>query len=146
MTGIIASSAAHRPILDTIKRLHAMDFWLEIVTLLIPGFNDSPELTRLTEFLGARRTSRGITAFHSDYKMMSPPTRRQNAAGAVDRPAFRPASVYGKSSGRVGDLENTLRAMGTRSSCWAPGSAIASPTGAVRHAVRQSGRWDALRH
>ena len=29
------------PILDTIRRLHAMGFWVEIVTLLIPGFNDS---------------------------------------------------------------------------------------------------------
>jgi pyruvate formate lyase activating enzyme len=29
------------PILDTIRRLHAMAFWVEIVTLLIPGFNDS---------------------------------------------------------------------------------------------------------
>ena len=28
------------PILDTIRRLHALDVWLEVVTLLIPGFND----------------------------------------------------------------------------------------------------------
>ena len=28
------------PILDTIRRLHALDVWLEIVTLLVPGFND----------------------------------------------------------------------------------------------------------
>jgi pyruvate formate lyase activating enzyme len=40
------------PILDTIRRLHAMGFWVEIVTLLIPGFNDSrDELLRLTEFI-----------------------------------------------------------------------------------------------
>src|SRR3954452_670385 len=40
------------PILDTIRRLRAMDVWLEIVTLLIPGFNDSPdELRRLTSFV-----------------------------------------------------------------------------------------------
>ena len=36
-----------QPILDTIERLHGMGFWLEIVTLVIPGFNDSnDELTR----------------------------------------------------------------------------------------------------
>ena len=41
-----------QPILDTIRRLHEMGFWLEIVTLVIPGFNDSnDELTRLAEFL-----------------------------------------------------------------------------------------------
>src|SRR6187401_1186009 len=28
------------PILETIRQLHAMGFWVEIVTLLIPGFND----------------------------------------------------------------------------------------------------------
>src|SRR5512143_2653551 len=41
-----------QPILDTIRRLHAMGFWVEIVTLLIPGFNDSrDEIARLTTFL-----------------------------------------------------------------------------------------------
>src|SRR4249920_544232 len=41
-----------QPILDSIRSLHEMDIWLEIVTLLIPGFNDDPdELRRLTEFL-----------------------------------------------------------------------------------------------
>jgi pyruvate formate lyase activating enzyme len=41
-----------QPILDTIRRLHEMGFWLETVTLVIPGFNDSnDELTRLDEFL-----------------------------------------------------------------------------------------------
>src|SRR5579871_861612 len=40
------------PILDTIRRLHDMGIWLEIVTLLIRGFNDSDdELKRLTEFV-----------------------------------------------------------------------------------------------
>ena len=29
------------PVLATIRALHEMDIWLEIVTLLIPGFNDS---------------------------------------------------------------------------------------------------------
>ena len=29
-----------QPILDTIQRVHAAGIWLEIVTLLIPGFND----------------------------------------------------------------------------------------------------------
>src|SRR3954465_8477558 len=40
------------PILRTIRALHEMGFWLEIVTLLIPGFNDSPdELERAADFL-----------------------------------------------------------------------------------------------
>jgi pyruvate formate lyase activating enzyme len=67
------------PILDTIRRLHDMGIWLEIVTLLIPGFNDSDdELKRLTEFLS--RISPDIpwhvTAFHKDYKMDGPDNTR----------------------------------------------------------------------
>src|ERR1019366_9113383 len=41
-----------QPILDTILSLHQMGIWLEIVTLLIPGFNDGDdELRSLTAFL-----------------------------------------------------------------------------------------------
>jgi len=64
------------PILDTIRRLHAMGFWVEIVTLLIPGFNDSrDELARLTDFIAGVSPDIPwhITAFHGDYKMTSPP-------------------------------------------------------------------------
>jgi pyruvate formate lyase activating enzyme len=60
------------PILDSIRRIHQMGLWLEIVTLLIPGFNDSPdELRRLTEFLAAISPDIPwhVTAFHADYKM-----------------------------------------------------------------------------
>ena len=34
------------PILDTIQALHARGVWVEIVTLLVPGFNDSAEELR----------------------------------------------------------------------------------------------------
>ena len=51
-----------------------MGLWLEIVTLLIPGFNDSPdELRRLTEFLAGISPDIPwhVTAFHGDYKMQN---------------------------------------------------------------------------
>ena len=60
------------PILDSIRRIHQMGLWLEIVTLLIPGFNDSSdELRRLTEFLAGISPDIPwhVTAFHADYKM-----------------------------------------------------------------------------
>jgi pyruvate formate lyase activating enzyme len=62
-------------VLDTIQRLYAMNFWLEIVTLVIPGFNDSnEELRDIAQFLA--RISPDIpwhvTAFHQDYKMTDP--------------------------------------------------------------------------
>ena len=52
------------PILETIRALHEMGIWLEIVTLLIPGFNDSPdEIDRLTT-LRRRRLARHPVARH----------------------------------------------------------------------------------
>ncbi|HVI07208.1 MAG TPA: AmmeMemoRadiSam system radical SAM enzyme, partial [Candidatus Binatia bacterium] len=63
------------PILESIRRIYEMGLWLEIVTLLIPGFNDSPdELRRLTEFLAGISPDIPwhVTAFHGDYKMTAP--------------------------------------------------------------------------
>jgi pyruvate formate lyase activating enzyme len=60
------------PILDSIRRIHQMGLWLEIVTLLIPSFNDSPdELRRLTDFIAGISPDIPwhVTAFHADYKM-----------------------------------------------------------------------------
>ena len=51
-----------------------MGLWLEIVTLLIPGFNDFPdEVRRLTEFLAGISPDIPwhVTAFHGDYKMQN---------------------------------------------------------------------------
>src|ERR671911_237734 len=63
------------PILDTIQQLHDMGIWLELVTLLIPGFNDSDdELKRMTEFVASVSPDIPwhVTAFHGDYKMTEP--------------------------------------------------------------------------
>jgi len=60
------------PILESIRRIHSMGLWLEIVTLLIPGFNDSKdELRKLTEFVASVSPDIPwhVTAFHADYKM-----------------------------------------------------------------------------
>src|SRR5512135_1678582 len=65
------------PILDTIRRLHEMEFWIEIVTLLIPTFNDSDdELRRAADFLASISPDIPwhVTAFHSDYKMDETPS------------------------------------------------------------------------
>jgi pyruvate formate lyase activating enzyme len=101
------------PILDTIRRLHAMDFWVEIVTLLIAGFNDSrDELTRLTSFIASVSPDIPwhITAFHGDYKMTDPEntTAEMLLAGAEIGRAEGLRYVYaGNLPGEVGTLEHT---------------------------------------
>ena len=62
-------------VLDTIQRLYAMNFWLEIVTLIVPGFNDSDEeLREIAQFLVkiSPDIPWHVTAFHQDYKMTDP--------------------------------------------------------------------------
>jgi pyruvate formate lyase activating enzyme len=103
------------PILDSIRRIHAMGLWLEIVTLLIPGFNDSPdELRRLTEFLAAISPDIPwhVTAFHGDYKMQSDGQRDTNVedllrAAEIGQAAGLRYIYAGNLPGRVGPWEDT---------------------------------------
>ncbi len=101
------------PILDTIRRIHAMDFWLEVVTLVVPGFNDSPdELRRIAAFLASVSPDIPwhVTAFHPDYKMAgtpaTPPETVERAASIGAAEGLR--YVYaGNLPGRTGRLEDT---------------------------------------
>jgi pyruvate formate lyase activating enzyme len=101
------------PVLDTIRRLHAMGFWVEIVTLLIPGFNDSAdELQRLTSFVASVSPAIPwhVTAFHGDYKMNDPENTTAEmllAAAGIGRASGLQHVYAGNLPGRVGDLEDT---------------------------------------
>jgi pyruvate formate lyase activating enzyme len=101
------------PILDTIRRLHAMDVWIEIVTLLIPGMNDSrDELERLTAFLAdvSPDIPWHVTAFHPDYEMRDThPTTSTMLTDAIEigRQAGLRFCYAGNLPGQVGDLEHT---------------------------------------
>ena len=102
-----------QPILETIRRLHAMDFWVEIVTLLIPGFNDSKdEIKRLTDFVAAVSPDIPwhVTAFHGDYKMTDPGSTTADMlldAADIGRSAGLRFVYAGNLPGQVADLEDT---------------------------------------
>jgi pyruvate formate lyase activating enzyme len=102
-----------QPILDTIRALHGMGIWLELVTLLIHGFNDSnDELRRLTEFVASVSIDIPwhVTAFHRDYKMTSPDDTRPEdllRAAAIGREAGLRYIYCGNLPGRIGEFENT---------------------------------------
>ena len=102
-----------QPILDTIRQLHQMDIWLEIVTLLIPGFNDGDdELKRLTEFVASVSPDIPwhVTAFHGDYKMTGPSNTTPGMllrASEIGSAAGLQYVYAGNLPGRVGTLENT---------------------------------------
>ena len=59
-------------VLETIQAVHDMGIWLELVSLLIPGYNDSDnELVEMAEFIAGVSSTIPwhVTAFHPDYKM-----------------------------------------------------------------------------
>ena len=103
------------PILDTIRRVHAMGLWLEIVTLLIPKFNDSDdELRRLTQFVAGVSPDIPwhVTAFHTDYKMQGDGQRDTTVedllrAAEIGRDAGLRYVYAGNLPGMVDDAENT---------------------------------------
>ncbi len=103
------------PILDSIRRIHASGLWLEIVTLLIPGFNDSPdELRRLTEFVAGVSPDIPwhVTAFHTDYKMQGDGQRNTTAedlmrAVEIGQQAGLRYIYAGNLPGTVGSTEDT---------------------------------------
>ena len=102
-----------QPILDSLRRIHEMGFWLEVVTLIVPGFNDSDEeLQRTAAFLAGISPDIPwhVTAFHPDYKMEGTPATPAatliRAAEIGRREGLR--YIYaGNLPGQVGDLENT---------------------------------------
>ena len=103
------------PILDSIRSIHQMGLWLEIVTLLIPGFNDAPdELRRLTEFLAGISPDIPwhVTAFHGDYKMQGDHQRDTTPEDLLQAAEIGQAAglryIYaGNLPGMVGPWENT---------------------------------------
>jgi pyruvate formate lyase activating enzyme len=100
-------------VLWTIRALHERGFWLEIVTLVIPGFNDSDEELRdIAAFLASVSPDIPwhVTAFHRDYKMTK--NHDTGIAGLLRAAEIGKAAglhfVYaGNIPGSVGEWENT---------------------------------------
>lgn len=100
-------------VLDAIQLAHELGFWVEVVTLVIPGFNDSnEELWETARFLVGISTDIPwhVSAYHPMYKKNdAPPTSAetlQRAAEIGQEGGLR--YVYaGNLPGRVGSLEDT---------------------------------------
>lgn len=100
-------------ILETVKMVHERGFWEELVTLVIPGFNDSvDELRRAASFIASVSPDIPwhVTAFHQDYRM----TENANTtaeqlirACEIGREAGLRYIYAGNLPGQVGRWENT---------------------------------------
>ncbi len=100
-------------VLWTIEELHRRGFWLEVLTLIVPGFNDSTE-----ELWEAARFIAGIspdipwhvTAFHKNYKMTGPDNTTAETlirAAEIGAEAGLHFVYAGNRPGEVGNWENT---------------------------------------
>ena len=100
-------------ILDTVRMVHERGFWEEIVTLVIPGFNDSEdELRRAADFIASVSPDIPwhVTAFHQDYHMTenANTTAEQLVRACEIGKAAGLRYIYaGNLPGRVGRWENT---------------------------------------
>jgi pyruvate formate lyase activating enzyme len=99
--------------LDGIKRAREMGLWVEVVTLVIPGFNDSnEELWDAARFLAGLSLDIPwhVTAFHKDYKMTDPEdtdARTLQRAADIGREAGLHYVYAGNLPGHVGEYEDT---------------------------------------
>ncbi len=99
--------------LDGIKRAREAGLWVEVVTLVIPGFNDSnEELWDAARFLAEQSVDIPwhVTGFHKDYKMMEPDNTDAKTlvrAAEIGREAGLRYVYAGNLPGSVGEYENT---------------------------------------
>jgi pyruvate formate lyase activating enzyme len=101
-------------VLDTIKMIHERNIWLEVVTLVVPGFNDSDEeLREIAQFLVSVSPDIPwhVTAFHQDYKMTDRDNTDAEALLRAREIGYNAGLHYvyaGNRPGEVGDSENTF--------------------------------------
>jgi pyruvate formate lyase activating enzyme len=100
-------------VLQSIQRAHDLGLWVEVVTLVVPGFNDSTdELMDAARFIASVSIDIPwhVTAFHPDYKMTDPmPTsvRTLLKAAEIGQEAGLNFVYAGNIPGRVADYEST---------------------------------------
>jgi len=100
-------------VLWTIEALHERGFWLEVLTLVIEGFNDSDEELRdAAQFIAGISPDIPwhVTAFHKDYKMTDPDNTSSSTlirAAEIGAEAGLHFVYAGNRPGQVGRWENT---------------------------------------
>ena len=132
-------------VLDAMRLVHERGFWMEVVTLVVPGFSDNPDdLRRMADTIAAIAPDIPwhVTAFHRDYQMTD--SRDTTAEDLVRACEIGEAAglqfVYaGNLPGRVGKWEHTR--------CPACGETVVERFGfhVLRQRVGEDGRCPSCR-
>ena len=100
-------------ILAGIQHAHNLGLWVEVVTLVVPGFNDSTEeLMDAARFIASvsRDIPWHLTAYHPDYQMTdssATPVRTLLRAAEIGQEAGLNFVYAGNIPGRVGEYQGT---------------------------------------
>ncbi|GAB4433030.1 MAG: AmmeMemoRadiSam system radical SAM enzyme [Anaerolineae bacterium] len=100
-------------VLWSIEELHRRGFWLEVLTLVIPGFNDSTEeLWDIARFIAgvSPEIPWHVTAFRKNYRMTDPDNTSADhllRAAEIGQEAGLHYVYAGNRPGQVGNYENT---------------------------------------
>jgi len=98
-----------KPVLERIKEYFELGIWIEITTLIIPGYNDSEdELGKIAEFIADinKNIPWHITAFYPTYQLNdAPPTPLSTLQKAYQ--IGREKGLHYVYQGNVGEGENT---------------------------------------
>jgi pyruvate formate lyase activating enzyme len=100
-------------VMESIQRAYSMGFWVEVVTLVVPGFNDSnEELMDMARFVTSVSPDIPwhVTAFHGDYQMEHIPdtsVKTLMRAAEIGQEAGLHFVYAGNIPSRAGTYENT---------------------------------------
>jgi len=100
-------------VLDSIQMASDQGLWVEIVTLVVPGFNDSSdELMDTARYIASVSPNIPwhVTAFHPDYKMTDPPrtsSKTLERAAEIGQEAGLRYVYAGNLPGRLAEYEHT---------------------------------------
>ena len=100
-------------VLRGMELVHERGLWLEVVSLIVPGFNDSDaEVRAMAEAVAAVSTEIPwhVTAFHRDYRMKEhaeTQVTQLTRAAQIGREVGLSYVYAGNAPGRVGEFEHT---------------------------------------
>ena len=97
-------------VLETIRRVHESGMWIEIVTLVVPDYNDSDdELSQIAEFIASvsKDIPWHVTGFHPDYNMTDRNSTPVSTLLGARKRGLEAGLKFVYSGNRPGQVDNT---------------------------------------
>jgi pyruvate formate lyase activating enzyme len=127
-----------QPVLDSIKLYKELGIWIEITTLVIPGYNDSDrELIELSQFISSvgKDIPWHVSRFHPNYKLNDQPITPVET--------LKRAKEIGLDAGLRYVYEGNVPGEGEDTTCWSCGKVLIKRVGfRVRESKVKEGKCE----